>query len=444
MNSVDIIAKKRDGGELSTEAIRQFIAGVCDGSVPDYQAAAWLMAVFLRGMTPRETLDLTLAMRDSGERIDLSHLPGGPALDKHSTGGVGDKTSLIVTPILAAAGVPILKMSGRGLGYSGGTVDKLESIPGFRTDLSNQEAVQIVRRVGAVMIGQSSRLAPADKLLYALRDVTATVECIPLIASSIMSKKLAAGGERIVLDVKCGAGAFMKTFDQATQLAEQLVAIGNTAGIPTIAVLSNMQEPLGYAVGNALEVREAIDVLQGGSAATDALFLDLCLELCAHGLVAVGRTATMEGGRAEAKGLLENGAAASKFEQMVHAQGGPDSIDSIRAALPEAADAILVTAEHAGLVTDLDAGAIGKLALEMGAGRSKKDDRIDSAAGLYLHKKMGDSVEPGDSLATLHLSHERSKCTAEFESKLRAAYRIDHSANASIHPNTTLILASIR
>ncbi len=410
MNVVDFIATKRDGGELSGEDIREFIHGVADGSVPDYQAAAWLMAAFLKGMNRRETLDLTLAMRDSGTRVDLSNLPNAPAVDKHSTGGVGDKTTLIVAPILAAAGVPVLKMSGRGLGYSGGTVDKLESIPGFRTSLTISEALPIVRNVGAALIAQSAELAPADKVLYGLRDVTATIECIPLIAASIMSKKLAAGGQRIVLDVKCGKGAFMKTRAQAEALATELVDIGCGAGVPTRAVLSRMDEPLGYAIGNALEVQEALEILEGRASTLEpaesaAAYRELCIELAAQGLEAAGKSPDLPSARTLAGQLLSGGEAAKTFASISAAQGGPGTIEAIRAALPQASYRIPVISKAAGKITALNAEIIGKTATEMGAGRLKKTDVIDPAVGIVLAKKIGATVNPGDTLAYLAVNN---------------------------------------
>ncbi|HLK56826.1 MAG TPA: thymidine phosphorylase [Chthonomonadaceae bacterium] len=423
MQVMDIIARKRDGGELTEEEIRFFIQGVVAGTIPDYQASAWLMAVYLRGMTRRETLDLTLAMRDSGERLDLSDLLNGPALDKHSTGGVGDKTTLVMVPILAAAGIPMLKMSGRGLGHSGGTVDKLESIPGFRTNLSVAEAKAQVRRVGAALLAQTGDLAPADRILYALRDVTATVACIPLIVSSILSKKLAAGAQRIVLDVKVGSGAFMKTRERAEELAQELVAIGTAAGVPTTALLTAMEEPLGFAVGNALEVAEALAVLSNTSP-IEADFRDLCLDLAAHALVIVGRAESTTGARALAEDLLTTGKAASKFGEIVGAQGGPDTCEAILAALPVAPTQHAVKAEFGGVVAAIDAEAVGKLAMRLGAGRATISDAIDPAVGIVLTRKTGDSAAKSDTLATLHLRAQDAERAEEFADAFRAAVRI--------------------
>jgi pyrimidine-nucleoside phosphorylase len=444
MNSVDFIAVKRDGGEHSADDIRAFVAGVTEGSVPDYQAAAWLMAAYIRGMTRRETLDLTLAMRDSGARVDLSHLPNAPAVDKHSTGGVGDKTTLIVAPILAAAGVPVLKMSGRGLGYSGGTVDKLESIPGFRTGLTIAEALSIVKGGGAALIAQSSELAPADKVLYGLRDVTATIECIPLIAASIMSKKLAAGGQRIVLDVKCGRGAFMKTPEQARALARELVDISCGAGVPTRAVLSQMDEPLGVAVGNALEVEEALDMLESAGvyhapSGSALAYRQLCLELAAHGLEAAGKADTLETARALAERMITSGQAAVSFAAISAAQGGPATVHEIRQSLPRAEHRVPVTAEVGGTITALDAETIGKIAVELGAGRLKKTDAIDPAVGILLVAKTGDEVKPGDTLATVCLN---TLAAAETMcERIKSAYTL--STNTPSEPVTNLVLDTL-
>lgn len=428
----EIIAKKRDGGELTAEEIRFLIAGVTTGALPDYQASAWLMAVYLRGMTEGETLELTLAMRDSGQIIDLSDTVDaacGPTLDKHSTGGVGDKTTLVVVAILAAAGVPMLKMSGRGLGFSGGTVDKLEAIPGLRTDLNMASAKAQVKRIGAALIGQTTKLAPADKILYALRDVTATIESIPLIASSIMSKKLASGGQRIVLDVKVGRGAFMKTRSQARTLAQELVRIGCGAGVPTSALLTAMDEPLGWMVGNALEVREAVQTLQN-AAESEPRFRDLCLSLAAHSLVVVGKANTEQRGRDLAEEILASGQAADKFAQIIAAQGGPASCEAIIKSLPVAPLQFMVKSKSAGQVVALDAEAIGKLAVSMGAGRRIKSDAIDPAVGIELHMKTGMTVHCDQPLATLHLRLEDEKRLPEWTEIIQSAYTIQNTSEA--------------
>ncbi len=421
MNIIEIISKKRDGGALDEAEIRFVVEGVTNGTLPDYQVSAWLMAVFLRGMSGEETLAMTLAMRDSGERVNLSDLRNGPALDKHSTGGVGDKTTLVVVPILAAAGVPMLKMSGRGLGFSGGTIDKLDSIKGFRSDLTIARAKAQVLRVGAALIGQSATLAPADKALYALRDVTSTVESVPLIAGSIMSKKLASGGERIVLDVKVGSGAFMKTREQARTLARELVRIGNASGVPTYALLTGMEEPLGRMVGNALEVREAVRTLQNDPD-TEPRFRSLCVELAAHGLLAVGKAQSEVEGRERAEELLVSGRGAAKFAEIIHAQGGPSTCDKILDSLPVAPVHYEVMARHKGFITGLDAETVGRLSVQMGAGRQTKTDAIDLAVGVELEVKTGDAVQAGMSLATLHTAQKDAARVQEWAEILNSAY----------------------
>ncbi|HLJ53972.1 MAG TPA: thymidine phosphorylase [Chthonomonadaceae bacterium] len=427
----EILARKRDGGELSAEEIAFFVRGIVDGSIADYQAAAWLMAIFIRGMSRRETRDLTLAMRDSGERIDLSDLDARPALDKHSTGGVGDKTTLVVVPILAAVGVPMLKMSGRGLGFSGGTVDKLESIPGFRTELSVAEAKDQVRRIGAALIGQSANLAPADKMLYGLRDVTATIESLPLIGSSIMSKKLAAGAERIVLDVKAGRGAFMRTRQEAEALAALLIELGTGAGVPTSAVLSSMDEPLGRAVGNALEVAEALCLLRWPDTA-EPVFAAFCRDVAAHALVSANRAPDRHTGGGLVDELLRGGAANRKFAEIVAAQGGPAAGDGILAALPRAPIERAVSAPADGTIVALDARKIGELAMRMGAGRAKKSDAIDPAVGILLHAKNGGAVRAGDPLATLHIRQSDAARAPAFEADLLAACTISDDPKAEV------------
>lgn len=438
MNVYDIIARKRDGDELSGEELQFFIAGVTNGTIPEYQAAAWLMAIYLRGMNGREMLDLTLAMRDSGEQIDLSDLPGRPTVDKHSTGGVGDKTTLLVVPILAAAGVPMLKMSGRGLGFSGGTVDKMEAIPGLRVDLTVEQAKAQVRQVGAALLAQTGNLAPADKILYGLRDVTATIESIPLIASSIMSKKLAAGAERIVLDVKVGRGAFMKTREQAELLAKILVGVGIGAGVPTLAILSRMDEPIGLAVGNALEVREVVSFLQfGRPGKRDSLlpdeipFVDLSLELAAVGLMAAGKARTNVEAKKQAVKLLSSGAAGAKFAEMVAAQGGPKTLDEIEASLPVAPVQHVVTATDTGTVNSIDAEQIGRLAMQFGAGRATREETIDPSVGIVLTCKTGATVRKGDPLATLHLRATDTAHADAYAETLRSAFQIIPSEEAS-------------
>ncbi|MEB2287614.1 MAG: thymidine phosphorylase [Anaerolineae bacterium] len=411
MRATDIIEKKRDGDELSAAEIQWFISGFTNGEIPDYQAAAWLMAVFLRGMTRRETLDLTLAMAASGEQLDLSPAIAY-AVDKHSTGGVGDKVTLVALPLVAAAGVPVAKMSGRGLGFSGGTLDKLESIAGYRVKLSDEEILRQVREIGIVLCGQTKHLAPADGALYELRDVTGTVPSLPLIASSIMSKKLASGAQAIVLDVKMGAGAFMKTVDEARALAQAMVDIGLGAGRAMVALLSDMSQPLGCAVGNALEVREAIETLRGGGPAD---LREHCLTIAAH-MVRLGRREAQPGVfdaiRQELAALLDSGAALTRFRELVAAQGGDVRQIDDPDRLPAARLRETVRAEHGGWVAHMDALAVAQATLELGAGRARKTDTIDPAVGVVVHKKIGDRVETGDSLFTVHASDENQLARA--------------------------------
>ena len=405
MRATDIIEKKRDGGELSTEEIQWFISGFTSGEIPDYQAAAWLMAVFLRGMTRRETLDLTLAMAASGEQLDLSPAIAY-AVDKHSTGGVGDKVTLVVLPLVAAAGVPVAKMSGRGLGFSGGTLDKLESITGYRVKLNDDEILRQVREIGIVLCGQTKRLAPADGALYELRDVTGTVPSLPLIASSIMSKKLASGAQAIVLDVKVGAGAFMKTLDEARALAQTMVDIGVGAERAMVALLSDMNQPLGCAVGNALEVREAVETLRGGGPAD---LREHCLTVAAH-MVRLGRRETQPDAFdaiiQELAALLDSGAALVKFRELVAAQGGDVRQVDDPDRLPAARLRETVRAERSGWVARMDALTVAQATLELGAGRARKTDTIDPAVGVVVHKKVGDRAEAGDALFTVHANDE--------------------------------------
>ncbi len=420
MRPTDLIARKRDGCEHTPEELQALVRALVDGSMPDYQTAAWLMAAYLRGLSPAETLSLCAAMRDSGRTIDLSSIPG-VKVDKHSSGGVGDKTSLVVVPILAAAGCPILKMSGRGLGFSGGTIDKLEAIPGFRTDLPAEAAVEQVRRIGAAIVGQTADLAPADKKLYALRDVTATIDSIPLIAASIMSKKLAGGADAVLLDVKVGRGAFMKTLERARELARAMVDIGVGAGVKTVAALTAMDEPLGYAVGNAVEVAEAGATLTGRGR-VDERFRDLCVTLSARALVLGGKAADDEGGRRLAEEALHSGAAAAKLEEVIAAQGGDHRVVQEPDRLPRAPAIRRVRSETEGYVHAIDAEAVGRLAVALGAGRQRKEDSIDPAVGIVLMKKRGDHVEAGEILADLHLRDEQS--APDGADTLRAAYSL--------------------
>jgi pyrimidine-nucleoside phosphorylase len=421
MRATDIIARKRDGEELTTEEIRWFVAGYTNGSIPDYQAAAWLMAVYLRGMSRRETVDLTIAMAESGDQLDLS--PAIPyAVDKHSTGGVGDKVTLVVLPLVAAAGVPVAKMSGRGLGFSGGTLDKLESIAGYRVQLSDEEFLRQVREIGIVLGGQTKSLAPADGLFYALRDVTATVSSLPLIASSIMSKKLAAGANAIVLDVKVGVGAFMHEVDEARALAQIMVDIGVSAGRKMVALISDMNQPLGEAVGNALEVREAIETLRGGGPAD---LREHCLTVAAH-MLRLGRQDTapdaFEQARAELEGLLDSGAGFDKLRALVQAQGGDVRMVDNPALLPQARLHEVIPAPRSGWVSQVNALRVAQATLELGAGREKKEDPIDPAVGVVTHVKVGDRIEADAPAFTIHANEEGRLVRAR--SQLEAALEI--------------------
>lgn len=398
MRAVDIIIKKRDRQELSREEIEFFIQGFTRGDIPDYQAAAWAMAVLLNGMTPRETTDLTLAMAYSGAVLDLSDVVD-IAVDKHSSGGVGDKTTLVVLPVAAACGLPAGKMSGRGLGFSGGTLDKMESIPGYRCDLTTEEFKRQLAEIGIVLTGQSLDLAPADGRLYALRDVTGTVPSMPLIASSIMSKKIAAGAQAIVLDVKTGNGAFMQTLEAARELADLMVSIGSLAGRQTVTLLSDMNQPLGRAVGNALEVREAIETLRGGGPDD---FREHCLHVAAHMLVLGRRAADLEAGRQLAEAALGDGRALEKFRQLVRAQGGEVAYVDEPERLPQARLVETVEAERSGYVSQVHARLFGEAAVLLGGGRAKKGDPIDHAVGLTVQVKVGERVERGQPLYTLH------------------------------------------
>ncbi|HJI46771.1 MAG TPA: pyrimidine-nucleoside phosphorylase [Oscillospiraceae bacterium] len=401
MRMYDIIHKKRNGGELSEEEIRFFIEGYTDESIPDYQAAALCMAVYFRGMTPKETSILTLAMAESGDQIDLGGIEGF-TVDKHSTGGVGDKTSLIVVPIVASCGGKVAKMSGRGLGHTGGTVDKLESIPGFRTELNPDDFIKQVNGIGLCIVGQTGELAPADKKLYALRDVTATVESIPLIASSIMSKKLAAGSKGIVLDVKTGSGAFMKTVEESENLAKEMVAIGKSAGRSVTAVITNMDIPLGDSVGNSLEVIEAIKTLKGEG---ESDLTEVCLTLAAQML-------SMVTGEDEktcysmAKGAIDNGLAINKLREMISAQGGNANVVDDYSLFKQPKYTAEIFSECDGFIEHTDAEKIGIASVILGAGREKKGDPIDPSAGIVLKKKTGDYVKKGEPLAVFYTDDE--------------------------------------
>lgn len=408
MRMYDILAKKRDGGILTDEEIQFFIDGYVSGAIPDYQASALLMAIFLKGMTPHGTAALTRSMAQSGDLVDLSSIDG-IKVDKHSTGGVGDKTTLIVAPVVASLGVRVAKMSGRGLGHTGGTVDKLESIPGFRTTLDREAFFDVVRRVGVSVIGQSGNLAPADKKLYALRDVTATVNSIPLIASSIMSKKIAAGSDRILLDVKTGSGAFMKTLEDSIALAKEMVSIGEHVGRRTVALITDMDRPLGCAIGNALEVREACETLQGRGPAD---LTEVCIELAAN-MLWLAEKGELAQCRSLAKQQIANGEAFAKLKEMVQAQGGDTSVLDDPSRFDRSNVCYEVLAQREGFLYAMDTERCGIASMELGAGREKKEDPIDYSAGIVLRKKVGDFVRKGEVLASFY-SSEESKCrTAE-------------------------------
>ncbi|HLO02284.1 MAG TPA: pyrimidine-nucleoside phosphorylase [Symbiobacteriaceae bacterium] len=427
MRAYDLIYKKRQGEELSGAEIRFLIDGYTAGSIPDYQMAAWAMAVCLRGMTARETAELTMAMTHSGEVIDLSGI-AGVKVDKHSTGGVGDKVSLVLAPLVAACGAPVAKMSGRGLGHTGGTLDKMESIPGMRVELARQEFIDQVNRTGLAIVGQSGNLVPADKKLYALRDVTATVDSIPLIASSIMSKKIAGGADAIVLDVKTGSGAFMKSLDDSFRLAEAMVAIGREVGREVAAFVSDMDQPLGAAVGNALEVAEAIETLRGfGPADLEAVVMSLGAQM----LRLAGVASDAETGKKMLLKALRSGAGLAKLIEMVEAQGGDPSYIRQPVKLPRAARLLPVLAPSAGWIEGMDALGIGVAAMLLGAGRETKESVIDQGVGVILKKKVGDQVAAGEPLVELHVTDERR--LAEVQERVLAAYRIG-AGPAKPHP----------
>ncbi len=418
----ELIHRKRDGEELSADEISDLVLGYVRGEVPDYQMAAFCMAVYFRGLSPAETFSLTDAMIRSGETIDLSAALGRKVVDKHSTGGVGDKTSLSVGPIVAACGVPLGKMSGRGLGHTGGTLDKLESIPGFRTELTLDEYVAQVREVGVAIIGQTGDLVPADKLLYGLRDVTATVDQRSLIASSIMSKKLAGGAQAIVLDVKVGNGAFMHTIEAARELAETMIEIGENAGREVVCLLTDMDQPLGAAVGNALEVREALDTVRGhGPADFTELLLDACAKLLALSDLGIDEAE----GRRRAEAAVADGSAEATWRRWIEAQGGTAD----ESALPTAPVVHELTAPIAGYVSKLSAIDVGNAAVHLGAGRRTKDDQIDHSVGIIVRAKRGDRVEAGQTLAEVHA---RTDTEAELGTReVLAAYVISDDAPAA-------------
>ncbi|MBQ2146635.1 MAG: pyrimidine-nucleoside phosphorylase [Oscillospiraceae bacterium] len=415
MLMTDIICKKRDGEALTKEEIGFFVKGYVSGEIPDYQASALCMAIYFRGMNDDEILDLTLAMMNSGETVDLSGIEGIKA-DKHSTGGVGDKTSLVLCPMAAAAGLKIAKMSGRGLGHTGGTIDKLESFPGFTVEISEERFLENVNRIGISIIGQSKNLVPADKKLYALRDVTGTVPSVPLIVSSIMSKKLASGGDIIVLDVKCGSGSFMKTKEEAEVLAKQLVRVGKAAGKKTAAVITDMDEPLGNAVGNALEVKEAIAVLKGEKKGD---LYELCMTLGSLMLVSAEKAASLEEARKMLEKTISDGSALKKLAEMVEAQGGDGRYVYDTSLLPGAEFTLEVPAPCNGYVKHIEADDIGLASMHLGGGRATKEDTIDLSVGIVINRKVGDHVSEGESIATIHANY-RNKAHDAAEAVLRA------------------------
>ena len=418
MQMTDLIAKKRDGGLLSTEEIDWMIRDYTAGRIPDYQMSAMCMAILLRGMDDRETLDLTMSMMRSGQVLDLSPIQGVKA-DKHSTGGVGDKTSLVLCPMVAAAGLKVAKMSGRGLGHTGGTIDKLESFPGFTTAISEARFFENVNEIGLAIMGQTAELAPADKKLYALRDVTGTVPSIPLIVSSIMSKKLASGADVIVLDVKCGDGAFMKTEEQAAELARGLTRVGRLAGKRCAAIITDMDQPLGYAVGNALEVKEAIAVLRGEEQGD---LLELCLALGGCMLQEAGMAESIDAARERLLATIADGSALEKLAQMVERQNGDRRAVYDTAMLPAAPVQLEAKAERGGYVSRIHAEQVGLVSMHLGGGRATKEDSIDLGVGVLLRKKLGDRVEPGETLGVIHAPDEaRSRAAADM---LRACYEL--------------------
>lgn len=402
MRMVDIIEKKRDGQELTTAEINFFIEGYTKGEIPDYQASALAMAIYFQDMNDRERADLTRAMVESGDTIDLSAIDG-VKVDKHSTGGVGDTTTLVLAPLVASLGVPVAKMSGRGLGHTGGTIDKLESIAGFHVELTREQFIDLVNRDKVAVIGQSGNLTPADKKLYALRDVTGTVNSIPLIASSIMSKKIAAGADAIVLDVKTGDGAFMKTQEDAEELAHAMVRIGNHVGRKTIAIISDMSQPLGFAIGNALEVKEAIETLQGKGPKD---LTELVLTLGSQMVILAGKAKTSEEAKEMLLDAIHSGKALAKFKEFLANQGGDASIVDDLTKLPQAKYKIELPAKQSGYISRMVADEIGVASMILGAGRAIKEDVIDLAVGLVLHKKVGDKVEEGESILTIYSNRE--------------------------------------
>lgn len=421
MRMVDLIEKKRDGQELTKEEIHHIIKGYTNGDIPDYQMSAFTMAVYFQGMTDQERAELTLAMVHSGDTIDLSEIEG-IKVDKHSTGGVGDTTTLVLGPLVAAVGVPVAKMSGRGLGHTGGTIDKLESVPGFHVEIENKQFIELVNKNKIAVIGQSGNLTPADKNLYSLRDVTATVNSIPLIASSIMSKKIAAGADAIVLDVKTGAGAFMKDLDDSKELAKAMVDIGNLVGRRTMAIISDMSQPLGFAIGNALEVKEAIDTLRGKGPKD---LEELCLTLGSYMVLLAEKANSLAEARTMLVDVMNNGKALETLRTFLEAQGGDGTVVDQPDTLPQAQFIVELEAKEDGYVSEIIADSVGTAAMLLGAGRATKESQIDLAVGLVLNKKVGDSVKKGESLVTIHSNQEN---VDDVKSKLYSSISITGSA----------------
>ena len=424
MRMVDLIVKKQQGKELTKEEINFIISGFTNGTIPDYQMSAFAMAVYFQDMTDNERMEMTMSMAESGDQIDLSAIEG-IKVDKHSTGGVGDTTTLVLAPLVASAGVPVAKMSGRGLGHTGGTIDKLESVPGFHVEISEEKFMELVNKNKVAVVGQSGDLTPADKKIYALRDVTGTVNSLPLIASSIMSKKIASGADAIVLDVKVGAGAFMKTPEDAEKLARAMVSIGNLAGRKTMAIISDMSQPLGRAVGNTLEVEEAIETLKGNGPKD---LEELCLVLGAQMVYLGGGAESLEDAKALLKEKLTNGEALEQFKIFLEAQDGNPNVVEDYSLMPQASITKDVKATESGYITEITADDIGVAAMKLGAGRETQESVIDLAAGLMLHKKVDDYVEKGDVIVTLYANFED---TAEAEKMIQQAY---HYGKEKVEP----------
>lgn len=402
MRMVDIIDKKRNGGELTQEEIQTFVDGVVSGEIPDYQTSAFLMATYFKDMTDAERSELTMAMMKSGDHLDLSSIPG-LKVDKHSTGGVGDKTSIPLAPIVAALGIPVPMISGRGLGHTGGTLDKLEAIPGYQVEISESDFLKQVRDQGLAIVGATGNIAPADKKIYALRDVTDTVDSIPLIASSIMSKKIASGTDALVIDVKTGAGAFMKTLDDSRKLAKALVGIGKGVGMDCMAIISDMNQPLGNAIGNALEIKESIDLLKGQAPAD---ITELVMTIGAHMVVMSGKADDLETARAMCEKTITDGSALQKFGDMVAAQGGDRNVIDHPEIMPQAKFKIELPAKTSGVVSKVEADEMGIASMLLGGGRQKADDQLDYAVGIMMNKKVGDPVKAGESLLTIYSNRE--------------------------------------